>query len=116
MQQQQQQEEATDSRWSVQKDGAPVHLWRHREERGERRAAASRHRHLGLEEVDGDAVVLQAVDPQLAAARPRQLVFGDELQQPDQRHAGLQLRVHVTQLQLLLQRHTSHTPSVPYEQ
>lgn len=62
--------------------------------------------YLGFEEVDGDAVVLQTVDSQLAAAGPRQLLFGDELQQSDQSDASLQLRVDVSQLQALLQEVT----------
>lgn len=64
--------------------------------------------HLGLEEADGDAVVLQAVDPQLAAAWRLQLLSGDEFQQTDQNHAGLQLSVDVSQLQVLLRDHRIH--------
>lgn len=58
--------------------------------------------YLGLEEVDGDAVVFQTVDPQLASARRRQRLPGDELQQADQSDASLQLCVDVSQLHLLL--------------
>lgn len=59
--------------------------------------------YLGFEEADGDAVVLQAVDSELAAAGWRQRRFGDELQQTDQNHSSLQLRVNIRQLHLLLQ-------------
>lgn len=58
----------------------------------------SHHSHLGFEEVDGDAVVLQAVHPQLVAAGRRQRHLGDQLQEPDQGHTGFQLRVNVRQL------------------
>lgn len=58
---------------------------------------------LGFEEADGDAVVLQTVDSQFAAAGRRKRLPGDELQQANQSDSGLQLRVDVGQLHLLLQ-------------
>lgn len=59
--------------------------------------------YLGFEEVDGDAVVLQTVDSQFAAAGRRKRLPGDELQQANQSDSGLQLRVDVGQLHVLLQ-------------
>lgn len=59
-------------------------------------------RYLGLEEVDGDAVVFQTVNPQLGSAWRRQRLLGDELQQAYQGNASLQLCVDVSQLHLLL--------------
>lgn len=58
--------------------------------------------HLGFEEVDGDAVVLQAVDSHFATAGWRQGLFGDELQEANQSDSSLQLSVDVSQLQILL--------------
>lgn len=58
---------------------------------------------LGFEEVDGDAVVLQAVDSHFAAAGWRQCFFGDELQKANERDSSLQLSVDVSQRQPLLQ-------------
>ncbi len=60
-------------------------------------------RYLGFEEVDGDAVVLQAVDSQRTAVRRWQRCAGDELQQTNQNHSSLQLRVNISQLHTLLQ-------------
>ncbi len=60
--------------------------------------------YLGFEEADGDAVVLQTVDSQFAAAGRRQRLSGDELQQTNQNDSGLQLRVNVSQLHLVLQQ------------
>lgn len=59
--------------------------------------------HLGLEEANGNAVVLQTVDSEFAAAGRRQCLSGDELQQTDEGDTGLQLRVDVCQLHTLLQ-------------
>lgn len=59
--------------------------------------------YLGFEEFDGNAVVLQAVDPQCAAAWRRQLLSSDELKQTNQTDSGLQLRVNISQLYALLQ-------------
>lgn len=58
--------------------------------------------YLCFEEADGDAVVLQAVDPQFAAAGRRQRLSGDELQQTNQSDSSLQLCVNISQLHVLL--------------
>lgn len=59
--------------------------------------------YLGFEEADGDAVVLQTVDSQFTSAGRRQRLSGDEFQKTDQKDAGLQLSVDVSQLHALLQ-------------
>lgn len=59
--------------------------------------------HLGLEEADGVAVVLEAVDPQVAAAGWRQRLLGDELQQTNEGDSGLQIHVNILQLNVVLQ-------------
>lgn len=59
--------------------------------------------YLGFEEADGDAVVLQAVDPQFTSAGRRQRFSGDELQKTNEDDSGLQLGVDVSQLHVLLQ-------------
>lgn len=64
--------------------------------------------HLGLEEVDGDGVVLQTVDPHPGPAGRRQRLPGDELQQTDQGDARLQLGVDVRQRQRLLRDGNTH--------
>ena len=57
---------------------------------------------LILEEVDGNAVVLQAVDSHGSATRGLQGFPGDELQETHQGHSCLQLGVNVSQVHLLL--------------
>lgn len=67
--------------------------------------------HLGFEEVDGDAVVLQTVDSHFATAGRRQRFFGDELQQANQSDSSLQLSVDVSQPQILLKNTRMSTRS-----
>lgn len=67
---------------------------------------------LGFEEVDGDAVVLQAVDSHFAAAGWRQCFFGDELQKANESDSSLQLSVDVSQLRPLLKNTDMATRSL----
>lgn len=59
--------------------------------------------YFGFEEIDGNAVVLQKVDSQLASAPQWQFLVGDELQQTDQNYSGFKFSIDVSQLQFLLQ-------------